>query len=190
MRVSRPRATKLSQLTIDTDLAMLTHNITLGATQTVDGIDLSVDGMLKSVYDSDLNGKINLAQLNQNAQTLSAEVTDGYFDPGESSRLATTYACLLNRGFCLKKGGDYKFGAYIRTANAVTHALLGYRINGGSWVDLGNTLSTTLVLIKMAAAITLNDGDVVELGLKGANLSYNVYIEKTESWISKVNRID
>lgn len=41
MRISRPRATKLSQLTIDADLVMGAHNITLGAGQTVGGKDLS-----------------------------------------------------------------------------------------------------------------------------------------------------
>jgi len=41
MRISRPRATKLSQLTIDADLAMGAHDITLGAGQTVGGKDLS-----------------------------------------------------------------------------------------------------------------------------------------------------
>ena len=44
MRITRPRATKLSQITIDTDLAMGAHNITLGAAQTVDGKDVSTLG--------------------------------------------------------------------------------------------------------------------------------------------------
>lgn len=41
MKITRPRATKLSQLTVDCDLAMGAHNITLGVGQTVDGRDVS-----------------------------------------------------------------------------------------------------------------------------------------------------
>jgi hypothetical protein len=151
--------------------------------------DLSVS-LDKVTYDGDADGKIALANLNQVANTLSAEVMDGYFNPGESSRTSTAYAALLNRGFCVKKGGDYKFGAKIRCANASYIAYLGYRINGGSWVDIDTTNSTALIEKKMSSAITLNDGDVVEMGLKGASASYSVYIERILSWISKVNRID
>lgn len=52
-------ATKLSELTIDADLAMGAHDITIGAGQTVDGKDVSglgVGDMLKSVFDSDDDG--------------------------------------------------------------------------------------------------------------------------------------
>ena len=42
MRITRPRATKLSQITIDSELDMGAHNIVLGAGQTVDGVDVSV----------------------------------------------------------------------------------------------------------------------------------------------------
>ena len=146
--------------------------------------------MRMSVYDSDKDGKINVAQLNHVVATLSAEVTDGYFKHAETSRASTAYGCLGNRGFCLKKGGDYKFGANIRCANASYIAYLGYRVNGGSWVQIGTTASTALVEIKMGTAITLNDGDVVEMGLKGASAAYSVYIEDIKSWISKVNRIE
>ena len=41
MRITRPRATTLSQITIDVDLDMGAHNITLDALQTVDGEDVS-----------------------------------------------------------------------------------------------------------------------------------------------------
>lgn len=41
MKISRPRATQLSQIDIDVDLAMGAHNITLGAGQLVDGVDVS-----------------------------------------------------------------------------------------------------------------------------------------------------
>ena len=41
MRITRPRATQLSQITIDVDLDMGAHNITLDALQTVDGEDVS-----------------------------------------------------------------------------------------------------------------------------------------------------
>ena len=41
MKISRPRATRLSQIDIDADLAMGAYDITLGAGQLVDGVDVS-----------------------------------------------------------------------------------------------------------------------------------------------------
>ena len=60
MRITRPRATKLSQITIDADLEMGAHNITLGALQTVDGRDVSlqVDWVLLDEVVNTNNGNI------------------------------------------------------------------------------------------------------------------------------------
>ena len=41
MMISRPRATQLSQIDIDVNLAMGAHDITLGAGRLVDGVDVS-----------------------------------------------------------------------------------------------------------------------------------------------------
>ena len=41
MRITRPRATSLSQIKINVDLDMGAHSITLDAGQTVDGVDIS-----------------------------------------------------------------------------------------------------------------------------------------------------
>ena len=52
MRITRPRATSLSQIRINTDLDMGAHNILLGAGQTVDGRDVSgiEEGAQKNVW--------------------------------------------------------------------------------------------------------------------------------------------
>lgn len=49
--ISNPGSTNLSGLTIDQDLNMGAHNITLGAGQTVDGEDVNVDLLDKTTYD-------------------------------------------------------------------------------------------------------------------------------------------
>jgi len=170
------------------DMSMVVYDPNL------DGIiavaELDTDIMKKTVYDSDVNDKIAVAELEHVTHTLNNEVTYQYFIVPSSTLGNTAYYVLSNRGFAIVKGGDYKFAANIRCANASYIAYLGYRINGGSWVDIGNTNSTTFVEVKMGAAISLNDGDTVEMGLKGAHASYNVYIENIMSWISKVNRLE
>ena len=52
MRITRPRATSLSQIKINADLDMGAHNIILGAGQTVDGRDVSgmEEGAQKNVW--------------------------------------------------------------------------------------------------------------------------------------------
>jgi len=155
------------------------------------GISVSLsDIMAKTVYDNNGDGIINKAVLNHVSHTLSAEVTYEYFVRPESGVTSTNYVVSSNRGFVIIKGGDYKFGAKIRCANASYIAYLAYRINGGDWVAIGNTDSTALIEIKTGTAISLNGGDTVEMGLKGASVSYSVYIEDIMSWISKVNRLE
>lgn len=80
MKIRRPRATKLSQLTIDTNLAMGAFNITLGAGQTVDGKDISAipdADMLKSVYDPNADDVIEGEEisLEKNIDTFKPENT-------------------------------------------------------------------------------------------------------------------
>ena len=78
MRITRPRATKLSQIAIDADLVMGAHDITLGAGQLVDGKDVStldIGDMEKAVYDPNEDGVIALAQLDPNI----AKVTEGSY---------------------------------------------------------------------------------------------------------------
>jgi hypothetical protein len=144
----------------------------------------------KNVLDPDDDGKVKLAQLNNVAHTLDAEVLVFFGVVPQSSRTSTTYAMVGNRGFACFKGGDYKFGAAIKTSNGSYTCYLGYRINGGSWVQIDTTTSTSLVWKTMGAAITLNDGDTVEIGIKGASASYNAYIESYKILMSKVNKIE
>jgi hypothetical protein len=143
-----------------------------------------------SVYDSDKDGKLNVAQLNNVAHTLDAEVLVFFGVVPQGSVTSTSYAMVGNRGFACFKGGDYKFGAAIKTGNASYACYLGYRINGGSWVQIDTSTSTSLEWKTMAAAITLNDGDTVEIGIKGASASYSAYIESYKILMSKVNRIE
>lgn len=157
-------------------------------------LDPSLGNMKKSVYDSDVNDKIALANLEQVAHTLNAEVI--VFSSGamttEDNMHATAYSFLGNRGYCCVKGGDYKFEAECKTNRDVGDGtcFLGYRINGGSWIQIGTTDSLTHVVLTMGAAVTLNDGDTVELGIKNDSASYYSYIRRYQVLMSKVNRIE
>lgn len=59
MKITRPRATQLSQISVDVDLAMGAHNITLGAAQTVDGVDVSGGAYVPSGLIAPFSGAIS-----------------------------------------------------------------------------------------------------------------------------------
>ena len=144
-----------------------------------------IGDMKKATYDSNADGKIALANLNQAAYDPSLEVLIVHNTPAESSMHAVSYGVMGQRGFVAFKGGDFKSNRDVGDGTA----FLAYRINGGSWVEIGNTDSLSYVWLTMASAITLSDGDFVELGLKNDSTSYYSYITEYKVFTLKINRI-
>ena len=188
MKISRPRATKLSQLTIDADLVMGAHNITLGAGQTVDSIDVS-DTLTKAVYDTDADNKADISGKTEGRikNVPSASDTLKTSDDGEAEITASgenppTTIVKTKTIPALYKSGTFRIKYDVRSGGSAGSTRTQLRKNGvaignldiKSYIETGwETLSQDLGSIVGGDIITLCGSD--DTGADGDVRYFRIY---------------
>ena len=175
MRITRPRATKLDQIGIYSDLDMGAYSIILGVGQTVDGVDVS-DAMTKTVYDPNDDGIVGFVD---SAPATFMSITDKelYFRALAQTSIAVTEAW-TNTASGLTVP-DYTSAMVDLTHKATTIYItvegeiysteatckLGYQINAGAVIDVEGAASHPSYTKVSKTNIEINTGDKITFWL-------------------------
>lgn len=148
-----------------------------------------VGDMPRSTYDADEDGKIGPDALNGRdgaVETVAVSEIQLDIDVVLVSTLAATY---VNSGTPYTiiladmddkyNHGKVKLKGQIRSVHVEKTAYLGYNINGGADILVGNTNSTTYVGVELAN-VEIAVGDVIQFRQKNQTVDFNTYTEDRE----------
>ncbi len=104
---------------------------------------------------------------------LGQHLKDQEYDGGEFEKDTNEYTGITNTEYSVKGTkrtifvrGEYSLTGDVAEVSAETgYCYLGYRINGGNWVEVGKTQYSDYST-KTASGVSLYEGDVVEFGAK------------------------
>ena len=131
-----------------------------------------VGDMLKADYDPDDDTKIAFAQLE--TEEITGTAKEVLYDTPNTYNNGTTYA-KIGTGWYASMDGDYDIICDVKAYDGTRIGYAAYRINGGSWVDMGSD-DTGNYVTKTIADVALKEGDFIEYGVKTNHSGYGAYI--------------